>query len=83
MTINPLYRSSILTAKRLRVIDGLEVDDTTIEQIQKLKNTENFEQAIIDTNKDFMLRLQKENESKQKAKKMLQDQMDRIDDMFG
>jgi len=29
-----------------------------------------------------MLRLQKENESKQKSKKMLQDQIDRIDDMF-
>lgn len=33
LTINPLYRSSVLTAKKLRVLDGLEIDDNTMEQI--------------------------------------------------
>lgn len=49
---------------------------------QKLKNTKNFEQAITDTNKDFIERLQRENDAKISAKKLLLDQIDRIDNMF-
>ena len=49
---------------------------------KKLRNTDNFEQAIIDTNKDYLDRLTKENDAKKKAKKLLQDQIDHIDDLF-
>lgn len=31
ITINPLYRSSVLTAKKLKMLDGLDIDDNTIE----------------------------------------------------
>lgn len=31
LTINSLYRSSVLTAKRLKKLDGLEITDATIE----------------------------------------------------
>lgn len=34
ININPIYRSSVLTAKRLKMLDGLEIDDSTMEQIQ-------------------------------------------------
>ncbi|KAL4510036.1 hypothetical protein ABPG72_010229 [Tetrahymena utriculariae] len=82
ITINSLYRSSVLTAKKLKLLDGLEINDSTIEQIQSLKQTENFERAIQDTNKNYIERMQKENEAKLRTKKLLLDQIDRIDDMF-
>lgn len=31
LTVHSFYRSSVVTARRLRVLDGLDVDDTTIE----------------------------------------------------